>query len=151
MNWKFWNWPGQIRDLERLAQIEQNTGKIKTAALEQQQNCLKKELREQENITCKYLGEIGRMKAASRRLILRGLSEAELAERFAACPGNPLFAAVLEECDRELMETVSHLVNNSERLSDAQLRSAAGQLSGIGRVRAALEGREAAARERQKG
>lgn len=67
-------------------------------------------------------------------------------QAFLTAPDNDLFAGTLEQCDAFLMETVNELVNQSEALSDGQVRQRVGQLRGITELREKLEQREAQAR-----
>lgn len=86
---------------------------------------------------------------AAVRLVLRGLNEAELREAFLTSPDSPVFAGVLEQCDRQFMERANDLVNEAERLTDSQLRQRVGELRGLTELREQLEQRQAQAREDQ--
>jgi len=132
MNLKFWTWPRQIRELTN--QCENNAAKARYL--------------DRENERLEGIIANAKIEDEPPRLVLRGLSEAELAAGFAGAPDNRLFTATLEQADRDLMELVNDLVNRSETMTNEQLREHAGQMVGLTQFRAKLEQREAEARER---
>jgi hypothetical protein len=127
MNWKFWTWPRQWRDLE--AQL--NTK------------------REQER---QAWAEVARLETAVREatrpptLVLHGWSENQMRQAFLTAPDNDLLRGTLEQCDKLLMETVNELVNQADAMTDGLMRQRIGQLRGITELRELLEQRTAQAR-----
>ena len=87
--------------------------------------------------------------ATQPKWILQGYTEAQLRHAFLTSPDSDWFKAVLEQCDQNLMNAVQDLVNESEQLSDGQLRQRVGELRGLTELREALENRERQARKDQ--
>lgn len=82
----------------------------------------------------------------STRYVLHGYTEAQMRHAFLAAPDSDWFKGTLEQCDLNLMEAVNALVNESETLTDGQLRQRVGELRGISELREKFEARERQAR-----
>lgn len=86
---------------------------------------------------------------AKPRLILHGWNDAQMRQAFLASPDSDVFKGTLEQCDQNLMDAVNALVNESEALTDGQLRQRVGELRGISELREKFEARELQARKDQ--
>ena len=133
MNWKFWTWPKQIKDLTE--EVAHQKGK---------QYYLDKENQRLEDV-------ITNAKLTPEpKYILRGWTEQQMRGVFAAAPDNGLYLGTIEQCDQLLMEGINELLNEADELTDPQLRQRLGELRGYTLVRDALESREQQAREDRK-
>lgn len=124
MNWKFWTWPAQIRQ-------EQTDVKALREALFHEERLNERLAKAQEQPV---------------RFVLHGYTEAQMRNAFLTSPDSDLYKGTLEQCDLNLMEAVNDLVNESEQLTDGQLRQRVGQLRGITELREQFEARQRQAR-----
>lgn len=83
---------------------------------------------------------------AKPKLVLHGYTDAQMRRAFLTSPDSEWHTGVLEQCDLSLMEAVNEMLNQSETLTDAQLRERVGLLRGISELRERFEAREAQAR-----
>jgi len=133
MNWKFWTWPGEIRDLRNLLKHSYDAN------------------REMDDMLVEDGRRAAQLVIARRALARtkeRGLTDEEMAEAFTHLLENKGFEAILQLLTSEELEAVDNMVANGTTFE--QMKHHAGAVSALSNLHARLIELEQQAKEMER-